>query len=391
MYSLLLLAVILAVVYIFYKFVISPMRDHFQQEKIDLRSKHTQLMAAFAEMDPDPIFRFDEDGKVVMANQAGNELLKNDFVIGKKLENFIPEIKQVDIKGCIREGLQLDVGAPIGDKYFRFTLTGLPGMGIGQIYGSDITELKETENKLIDAAKKAEDSEKIKSYFLAQMSHEIRSPLTAVLGFNAIIKEELQGQGSITEDLSYAFNAVEVSGKRLTRTIDQLLNMAQLQTNTYEVRNEKFNVQDLLKNVIDEYFEESQGKGIELNFENKADDHILESDKNAARQIFVHLVDNAIKYTQNGTVRVLLDRNKDGRLYVAVSDTGIGMSEDYMKQIFTPFTQEVMGYNRRFEGNGLGLALCKKYSNLINAEIKVSSVKDEGSIFTVQFKDKERS
>jgi signal transduction histidine kinase len=212
MYSLLLLAVILAVVYIFYKFVISPMRDHFQQEKIDLRSKHTQLMAAFAEMDPDPIFRFDEDGKVVMANQAGNELLKNDFVIGKKLENFIPEIKQVDIKGCIREGLQLDVGAPIGDKYFRFTLTGLPGMGIGQIYGSDITELKETENKLIDAAKKAEDSEKIKSYFLAQMSHEIRSPLTAVLGFNAIIKEELQGQGSITEDLSYAFNAVEVSG-----------------------------------------------------------------------------------------------------------------------------------------------------------------------------------
>jgi signal transduction histidine kinase len=167
--------------------------------------------------------------------------------------------------------------------------------------------------------------------------------------------------------------------------------MAQLQTNTYEVRNEKFNVQDLLKNVIDEYFEESQGKGIELNFENKADDHILESDKNAARQIFVHLVDNAIKYTQNGTVRVLLDRNKDGRLYVAVSDTGIGMSEDYMKQIFTPFTQEVMGYNRRFEGNGLGLALCKKYSNLINAEIKVSSVKDEGSIFTVQFKDKERS
>ena len=119
-------------------------------------------------------------------------------------------------------------------------------------------------------------------------------------------------------------------------------------------------------------------------------DNVLDNDKNASRQIFIHLVDNAIKYTQNGTVRVLLDRNKDGRLYVAVSDTGIGMSEDYMKQLFTPFTQEVMGYNRPFEGNGLGLALCKKYSDLINAEIKVSSVKDEGSIFTVQFKDKEK-
>ena len=93
------------------------------------------------------------------------------------------------------------------------------------------------------------------------MSHEIRSPLTAVLGFNAIIKEELSGQGALTEDLGYAFNAVEASGKRLTRTIDQLLNMAQLQTNTYEVRNEKFDVRKLLSDVIDEYYEESAGKG----------------------------------------------------------------------------------------------------------------------------------
>jgi signal transduction histidine kinase len=99
------------------------------------------------------------------------------------------------------------------------------------------------------------------------------------------------------------------------------------------------------------------------------------------------LIDNAIKYTDNGRVEVTIDRNNDGCIIVSVEDTGIGISDEFMKNIFKPFLQEESGYSRRYEGNGLGLALTKKYCELNNATINVESQKGAGSKFIITFKN----
>ena len=99
------------------------------------------------------------------------------------------------------------------------------------------------------------------------------------------------------------------------------------------------------------------------------------------------MIDNAIKYTDNGRVEVTIDRNNDGCIIVSVEDTGIGISDEFMKNIFKPFLQEESGYSRRYEGNGLGLALTKKYCELNNATINVESQKGAGSKFIITFKN----
>ncbi|MHB1688401.1 MAG: sensor histidine kinase [Ignavibacteriaceae bacterium] len=252
-----------------------------------------------------------------------------------------------------------------------------------QIYKSDINELKSAEDKLKYALIKVEESEKIKSNFLAQMSHEIRSPLTAILGFNSIIKDELQNK--VSDDLNFAFNAVENSGKRLIRTIDQLLNMSQLQAGNYEIMREEFSLFNLVSDLFNEYKNELDTKKIKIIFENKIDGNKIISDKYAVNQILQNILENAIKYTGKGEIKIIIDKDSKNKIYLSISDTGIGMSEEYIQKLFTPFSQEVMGYNRPFEGNGLGLAMCKRYADLNNINIHISSVKNVGSTFTLIF------
>ena len=111
------------------------------------------------------------------------------------------------------------------------------------------------------------------------------------------------------------------------------------------------------------------------------------ADRYSAQQLFCNLIDNAVKYTpKNGEIEIRLHKS-DNNLLVDITDTGIGISNEYLPNLFTPFTQEEMGYTRKFDGNGLGLAIAKKYADLNNAMINVKSVKGKGSSFTVIFKD----
>ena len=97
------------------------------------------------------------------------------------------------------------------------------------------------------------------------------------------------------------------------------------------------------------------------------------------------MLDNAVKYTNKGDINVVIDKNNSNKINISVIDSGIGMSHDYQEKIFSMFTQEYMGYNRKYEGNGLGLALCKKFADLNDISIKVKSIQDKGSTFTIIF------
>jgi PAS domain S-box-containing protein len=246
----------------------------------------------------------------------------------------------------------------------------------------DITEKKIAEEQLISAKDRAEQSDRLKSEFLAQMSHEIRTPLNVILSFTSMMKDELQDK--VDEDLAKGFDVIDEEGKRIMRTIELIINMSELQTGSYTFRPKQI---DLYNEILAKHFKNYKPIAAQkkLNFDlvNNTSNSTIYADEYSINQIFYHLFDNAIKYTSKGKIEISLNVDPRNNIYVDIADTGIGISEEYMGMLFTPFTREEKGYTRNFEGNGLGLALVKKYCELNNAQIKATSRKGKGTIFRV--------
>jgi PAS domain S-box-containing protein len=259
----------------------------------------------------------------------------------------------------------------------------------GEINGTivialNITERHNTHQKLIAAKEEAEKTTRLKSEFLAQMSHEIRTPVNTILSFSSLLQQEVKNK--VSDELSEVFNFIDDGGRRLIHTIDMILNMSQFQTGTYKPI---MSILDLNKDVLNKITAELKSaaihKNLSLEFVVQTDDTLIMADSYTVGQIFINLIDNAIKYTHQGKIEVrILDGSEN--ICVEVEDTGIGISREYIPSLFDAFSQEEAGYSRRFEGTGLGLALVKKYIEINNAEIKVKSNKGDGTKFSVLFK-----
>lgn len=250
----------------------------------------------------------------------------------------------------------------------------------------DITEQKLLTEELILAKEKAEQSDKIKSEFLAQMSHEIRTPLNILLSFSTYIKEILEERDQLTDELDQYFMATRNAGKRIIRTIELILNMSDLKSGSFinhPKTTEIYN--DILKPVYNQFHQVVDEAKIKFEIVRQSESLFTNIDPFAVEQLLIHIVDNAIKFTEKGHVLIQADRNQSGNIVIKVEDTGVGIGEKYMEILFTPFTQEDQGYSRSFDGNGLGLALVKKYCELNNIHIDVQSEKRVGTIFTLTF------
>ncbi|MFO7525291.1 MAG: PAS domain S-box protein [Ignavibacteriaceae bacterium] len=251
----------------------------------------------------------------------------------------------------------------------------------------DITEKKLIEEELIEAKKRAENSDKLKSEFLAQMSHEIRTPLGAIVGnVDYLLESQVEKMDADTRD---CFDGIELASKRIIRTVDLILNASELQRSSYKPNFVKVNLDsDILEKLIIEHSRSAKQRGLELIYVNELDDTVILADEYSITQIFANLIDNAIKYTNIGKVEIFLIKNNSGNIVVEVRDTGIGMSKEFLPRLFEPFAQEEQGYSRSFDGNGLGLALVKKYCDINNAVIEVQTEKKMGTIFSVIFDKK---
>jgi hypothetical protein len=250
----------------------------------------------------------------------------------------------------------------------------------------DMTDRKKLMEELVLAKEKAEVSDKLKSEFLAQISHEIRTPLHAILNFSSILKDEIEENYGSIKDIDKFFNGIKVSGKRITRTIDLILNMSEIQTGAYHYQPIMFNIYDkVLKVVHSNLNQNAVDAGLNFLLEKETDETIIYGDEYSIYQIIYLIAENAIKFTKQGNVFIRICKNKSNHLLVTIEDTGIGISEEYLSNIFTPFLQEEQGYSRRFEGNGLGLALVKKYCDLNNINIEIKSKKGIGSVFSLTF------
>ena len=244
-------------------------------------------------------------------------------------------------------------------------------------------ELEKTNLQLISAKERAEESANLKSEFLNQMSHEIRSPMNAVLNFTQLLREEMLEKAS--HDIIECFDGIDSAGHRLIRTVDLILNVSEMQVGTYEPFFREF---DLLKEIIEKIKNENikiiEGKGLIFKIFSVLSEAVIFGDQYSIYQIFANLIDNSIKYTKEGYISITVSKNEQG-IIVSIEDTGIGISEEFMKKMYHPFMQEERGATRRYDGNGLGLSLVKKYCDLNKIDIKVESEKGVRTKFTLIF------
>ena len=245
-------------------------------------------------------------------------------------------------------------------------------------------------DKLEIALKKAEDASLAKTCFLNNMSHDIRTPMNVILGYAQLMESELDGK-DMPETLEH-LEKLQQSGDLLLSIINNVLDMARIESGRMELDENYCRIEDVRKSLFAVFDEKARKKDIALHYTmNVEHEHIL-TDVTKVKEIFVNILSNAIKYTPaGGSVMMSVDElpcDEPGYMIVRnrVSDTGIGMSQEYMTKIFDAFTREHNTTKSKIAGTGLGMSIVKKYVELLGGTIDVESEPGKGSTFTVILK-----
>ena len=246
----------------------------------------------------------------------------------------------------------------------------------------------ESNEQLKIAKQEAEKFALLRAHFLTQMSHEIRTPLNIIL--SGIDYLRMKTTEMPVDEFSDVFEMLQGGSDRITRTIDSIIELSKLKSGSYESKIEIFDLEkDVLLPLINSLEMTALQKGIQIKYSKETEHTVVKKDKFMLSQIFREILDNAIKFTDNGSVTISIQLNKEKQMFVSIKDTGIGISKEFQKRIFEPFSQEETGSSRKYEGNGLALALVNKYAELNNLKIHIESEKNWGTTFSIIF-DKEK-
>ena len=251
-------------------------------------------------------------------------------------------------------------------------------------------DTKKLNDKLEIALKKAEDASLAKTRFLNNMSHDIRTPMNAILGYAQLMEEELKEKD--LPETSDHLEKLQQSGNLLLSIINNVLDMARIESGKMEIDENYGRIEDIRQTLFEIFGDEAKKKNIALHYTiNVEHEHIL-TDTTKVKEIFVNILSNAIKYTPSGgSVMINIDElvcDEPGYMMVRtrVSDTGIGMSQDYLTKIFDAFTRERNTTKSKITGSGLGMSIVKRYVDLLGGTIDVESEPGKGSTFTVTLK-----
>ena len=251
-------------------------------------------------------------------------------------------------------------------------------------------DTKKLNDKLEIALKKAEDASLAKTRFLNNMSHDIRTPMNAILGYAQLMEEELKEKD--LPETSDHLEKLQQSGNLLLSIINHVLDMARIESGKMEIDENYGRIEDIRQTLFEIFGDEAKKKNIALHYTiNVEHEHIL-TDTTKVKEIFVNILSNAIKYTPSGgSVMINIDElvcDEPGYMMVRtrVSDTGIGMSQDYLTKIFDAFTRERNTTKSKITGSGLGMSIVKRYVDLLGGTIDVESEPGKGSTFTVTLK-----
>ncbi|MAM88173.1 MAG: hypothetical protein CME36_12795 [unclassified Hahellaceae] len=373
-------------------------RDRRERLKIDEATQNeyrTRLFDAALSNLTNHVYVLNTDGSFRYINLA---LLK---ALGTTFEHAVGKtFSQLDYPATLANRLMrqvkqvIDTRKPLVDRTtFRtatagtrlFEYTWVPVFAadgrVEAIAGSsyDITAQAQIEEQLEGATKASERANMAKSEFLANMSHEIRTPMTAILGFADILASHL----SDPDDLS-AVETIRRNGRHLLDIINDILDLSRIEAGRLTVRNDPVAIGALIDDVHTLMSVSASKKRLPLNVKYpKLLPAQISTDEKRVRQILINLIGNAVKFTETGSVslKVVLEQGEQPALFFEVSDTGIGLSAQFMNSVFEPFSQADTSHSRSYEGSGLGLPISQRLANLLGGVITGESRPGRGSTF----------
>lgn len=247
----------------------------------------------------------------------------------------------------------------------------------------DITERKRNEQALVAEKERAERSDKLKDAFIANISHEVRTPLNIIVGYTGLISELMVSKAT-DEEMQY-FESVQRGAHRLMRTVDMMLSISRLEVGDVVLSRIPLNLSETIRQLVDDFYSVARAKDLSLSFVTEIPNALIFADEYCLMQSIHNVLDNAVKYTHTGTISVRVFQGGPDELCVSIRDTGIGVAPEYLESVFQPYTQEESGYSRRYDGIGLGLSLVKRYTELNRASVQLESTKGEGTTVTFIF------
>jgi PAS domain S-box-containing protein len=353
---------------------------------------------------PDAMVIVDAGGEIVLANAQTERLFgfTRDELVGQPIETLMPERyrdRQPGHRtGFFQEPRSDPVGAGSDACGLRKDGTEFPveinlspletEEGMLEVAAiRDTTERKRFETQLRETNVQLESANQAKDQFLASMSHELRTPLNAVLGFTGTILMGLSGP--LTDEQTKQLETVRANGKHLLSIINDLLDLGKIESGKIELNFEQVDCRAVVDEVVSGLQPLADEKGIEL--QSGVPDHavVVDTDRRALSQILINLANNAIKFTDEGSVRVELSSQTNGGPVArfSVADTGLGIEPADREKLFAAFQQVASSATRRAnEGTGLGLYISQRLAQLIRGEIDVESEHGKGSTFVLELR-----
>jgi signal transduction histidine kinase len=275
------------------------------------------------------------------------------------------------------EIMDFDINGPA----LQFALVTTTLMGV--LLGAFMSDRRRRFVQLGEAKRKAEAADRLKASLLMNMSHEVRTPLTAILGYADVLREEAD------EELRPFAAEVRRGGDRLLDTLTLILEQAQIESGLVELEPQRVDVIEVARGVTESFEQRAAERGLRLGFAARAEGSGLPNgwvdlDPKGLHTVLSHLLTNALKFTREGEVRVTCETNPTS-VVVRVEDTGVGIPADTLAHVFEPFHQASRGMNRDFEGTGLGLSIAKHYVDRMGGAITAQSEPGAGSCFAVRF------
>ena len=355
-----------------------------------LRESEENFRVLFDESPLPTIISEMPSGKITLVNKrmAGmmgreqNEIIgktANDLGMLKNPEDQEKLIKLISKQGYV-DNLEIDKVFPIqhGTDLISMRLVSIMGKMYCLTIVQDITERKDAEKALIKAREKAEESDRLKSAFLANMGHEIRTPMNGILGFSELLKNPaLTGK----EQQDY-ISIIEKSGARMLNIINDLINISKIESGQMNVNISACNINEQSDFIYSFFTPEVNSKGLKLSLSCglTSDKALIKTDKEKVNAILINLIKNSIKFTEKGSVDFGYEK-KDGYLEFFVKDTGVGISQEQKDFIFERFRQGNESLSRDYEGAGLGLSISKSFAEMLGGTIWMESEVKSGSVF----------
>ncbi|MBF0380911.1 MAG: response regulator [Magnetococcales bacterium] len=359
---------------------------------MDLLVKSENQLQAILANTSAVVFLKNIDSRYMLINRRFEELFKvsNQDVIDKSDFDLFPnniaqKLYENDLK-VLEQGKSLEIEEVIyhNNEYHTYISVKFPLyndenkiFAIGGI-ATDITDRKKAEDDLCEAKQNAELANRAKSQFLAAMSHDIRTPMNAILGMGEVLAES-----GLNKTQTKHLEVLTHAGEGLLALINDILDLSKIEAGQLQLETVSFNLPDLISSTVHILQQKASKKG--LDFKHQLDtkcEKIVVGDPQRLRQVLLNLLGNAIKFTEVGTVELEVKSHFADRILFVVKDTGIGISQNKIKTIFQPFTQADNSITRRFGGSGLGLSICNHIVEEMGGSIQVESETGKGSIFS---------